>query len=126
MRELKREKRVLTADDEYLKFDSTIEGGNLDRAEVYPLSMARAARQRLAAETVHQMYNLYCKVDTNTKGHQQWFYFKVTNTRLLTRYTFSIRNFTKPFSLFKQGMQVQMLSKKAQAEYVELLKAKIE
>ena len=39
---------------------------------------------------------MYMQVDTNTKGHQQWFYFRVKNTRKDTRYLFSIMNFTKP------------------------------
>ena len=70
---------------------------------------------------------MYCKVDTNTKGHQQWFYFKVSNTRAGhdSKYHFSICNFTKPFSLFKQGMQVHMLSKRVQKEYVRKLETEI-
>lgn len=72
-----------------------------------------------------QKYNVFCKVDTNTKGHQQWFYFKVKNTRKDVRYHFSVCNFTKPFSLFKQGMQVQMFSKKRQIQHLEELKMEI-
>ena len=36
------------------------------------------------------------QVDTNTKGHQQWFYFRVRNITPDKRYTFRIMNFTKP------------------------------
>jgi hypothetical protein len=61
-------------------------------------------------------YNLYLNVDTNTKGHQQWFYFKVKNTFKDKKYTFNIRNFTKPFSLYRQGMKIMMKSKKHQEE----------
>ena len=68
---------------------------------------------------------MFCRVDTNTKGHQQWFYFKVRNTKVSTRYQFSICNFTKPFSLFKQGMQIHMLSKKRQKEHIEKLEERI-
>ncbi len=57
-------------------------------------------------------YNLYLNVDTNTKGHQQWFYFRVKNTQANKRVTFTIRNFTKPFSLHKQGMRVFYKSQK--------------
>jgi hypothetical protein len=47
-----------------LLFDSFFECGNLEKAEyVNPTE-----------------YNLYLNVDTNTKGHQQWFYFKAKNT----------------------------------------------
>jgi viroplasmin and RNaseH domain-containing protein len=60
-------------------------------------------------------YNLFLNVDTNTKGHQQWFYFKVKNTFKEKRYTFTIKNFTKPFSLHKHGMKVLMRSQKKRA-----------
>ena len=36
------------------------------------------------------------QVDTNTKGHQQWFYFRVRNTMKGQTYKFMIMNFTKP------------------------------
>lgn len=36
------------------------------------------------------------QVDTNTKGHQQWFNFRVKNTRKGRKYNFQIMNFTKP------------------------------
>ena len=36
------------------------------------------------------------QVDTNTKGHQQWFYFRVRNTKREMNYKFMIMNFTKP------------------------------
>ena len=80
---------------------------------------------RSQKQPVIQKYNLFCKVDTNTKGHQQWFYFKVKNTHLDTKYQFSICNFTKPFSLFKQGMKVQMLSKRRQADHIKTLEDEI-
>lgn len=83
-----------------LLFDSLFESGNLDRAEYMTPTE----------------YNLYLNVDTNTKGHQQWFYFKVKNTFRDKKYTFNIRNFTKPFSLYRQGMRVMMRSKKHQEE----------
>ena len=61
-------------------FDSIFESGNL-----------------LQAEMVSRVeYNLYMQVDTNTKGHQQWFYYKVTNTKRGQKYLFKIMNFTKP------------------------------
>lgn len=35
------------------------------------------------------------RVDTNSKGHSNWFYFKVTETEK-TKIKFNICNFTKP------------------------------
>lgn len=36
------------------------------------------------------------QVDTNTRGHQQWFYFRVKGGEKNKEYTFKIMNFTKP------------------------------
>jgi hypothetical protein len=36
------------------------------------------------------------QVDTNTRGHQQWFYFRVKGGKPGAKYTFYINNFTKP------------------------------
>ena len=63
-----------------LLFDTIFESGNLLRAD-------RITRSE---------YRLYMQVDTNTKGHQQWFYFRVKNTQKKRKYFFKIMNFTKP------------------------------
>ena len=75
-----------TQDPQLLKFDSTIESGNLERVEAQPISLKYIEMQKANSQPVIQKYNLYCKVDTNTKGHQQWFYFKVKNTQVETKY----------------------------------------
>lgn len=62
-------------------------------------------------------YELHINVDTNTRGHQQWFYFSVRNMRRGACYTFKIVNFTKPFILYKKGMRIAMRSKKAASEW---------
>lgn len=46
-----------------LKFDSKFECGNLDK--VVKISDTE--------------YDLYMRVDSNTRGHNQWFYFSVAN-----------------------------------------------
>ena len=107
-----------------MHFDSTIESGNLERVEAYPLFKGFFDMKRGTVGR-SQKYDLFCKVDTNTKGHQQWFYFKVKKMRTDVKYHFSICNFTKPFSLFKQGMQVQMFSKKRQAKYEKDLRFRL-
>ena len=63
-----------------LMIDTVFESGNLLRADrITPTE-----------------YRLYMQVDTNTRGHQQWFYFRVRNTRRDKKYTFKLMNFTKP------------------------------
>ena len=56
-------------DKEYLRFDSAIESGNLERVEAFPLNHKTVEMCRAQNALVIQKYNLFCKVDTNTKGH---------------------------------------------------------
>ena len=49
-------------------------------------------------------YDLYMRPDTNSKGHHQWFYFKVTSKKALGAVKFNIVNFTKTHSLYETGM----------------------
>jgi hypothetical protein len=49
--------------DSTLWFDSIFESGNLLQAQ--------------KSLTLKDTYNLFMQVDTNTRGHQQWFYFRV-------------------------------------------------
>lgn len=79
-------------EDKTLIFDSLFESGNLDM--VY---------QQNALE-----YDLYMRVDTNTKGVQQWFYFSVEQPAFFQNKTvrFNVMNFTKPYSLHQHGMRI--------------------
>ena len=49
------------------------------------------------------------RVDSNTKGHCSWFYFKVWGLKKGERYTFNICNFTKGRSLYERGMKPYVL-----------------
>ena len=77
---LQKQEKLIKKYKNVLLFDSVFESGNLLRAD------------RLTSRE----YRLYMQVDTNTKGHQQWFYFRVRNTRVNQRFKFMIMNFTKP------------------------------
>jgi cytosolic carboxypeptidase protein 2/3 len=82
-----------------LTFNSDFESGNLDMVyKVKPFE-----------------YDLFMRVDTNTRGNQQWFYFSVQHSDFFKDKTvrFNIGNFTKGESLYKIGMRV-VVSKKSQ------------
>jgi len=80
---------------EELRFDSSFESGNLDAVyKVMPWE-----------------YDLYMRVDTNTRGHLQWFYFSVSYDSCQGHFkdrqlTFNINNFTKSTSLYSVGMRI--------------------
>lgn len=71
-----------------LLFDAQFESGNLDRVVMISSNE----------------YDLYMRPDTNSKGHHQWFYFKVTSKKALGPVKFNIINFTKNHSLYETGM----------------------
>lgn len=78
-----------------LRFDSTFESGNLD--EVIKIGPWE--------------YDLYMRVDTNTRGHLQWFYFSINYDSQEGYFSgrtikFNICNFTKATALYKHGMRV--------------------
>ena len=80
--------------EKILIFDSNFESGNLDRVSIVSLSE----------------YNLFLNVDTNTKGHSQWFYFAVTNTERNRTVVFNVLNCTNAVTLFKSGMRPLVFS----------------
>jgi len=76
-------------DDITLVFESRFESGNLRRAiQVYEYE-----------------YDLILHPDYLTKGNTQWYYFRVSNTRVGRTYRFNIVNLLKPDSLFNHGMR---------------------
>eukprot|EP00347_Sterkiella_histriomuscorum_P022736 403337354 len=83
-----------SADDYTLVFESRFESGNLRRAiQVYEFE-----------------YDLILKPDYNTRGHTQWFYFRVQNMKAGRTYRFNIINLLKPDSLYNHGMKPLMYS----------------
>lgn len=68
-----------------LIFDSLFECGNLD----------------MVIQIKDNEYDLYMRVDSNTRGHHQWFFFNVSNKYgFKGRVKFNIVNFTKNASLY--------------------------
>lgn len=61
VRAKKEERQVNKQSD--IEFIGDFESGNLD----------------LAFRISENEYNLYLRIDTHTKGHQSWFYFKIIN-----------------------------------------------
>ena len=59
-------------------------------------------------------YVLFLSNDTNSNGYNKWFYFAVKNKKKNTTYTFSIVNFRKNMTFFKQGMKPTRFSLKTQ------------
>jgi hypothetical protein len=81
-----------------LHFNSNFENGNLDMVvKVGPID-----------------YDLFLRVDSNTRGHCTWFHFEVGGGRLSKGRTvkFNIVNMSKRDSLYNHGMQIYYWSAK--------------
>ena len=78
-----------------LRFDSNFECGNLD----------------LAVYINPAEYDLLMRVDSNTKGHTAWFFFKVSNAAAKQKIKFNIINFGKKYLLYKDGMKPYVFKK---------------
>lgn len=78
-------------------FDSFFENGNLD----------------CVVKVGELEYDLYLRVDSNTRGHFQWFNFKVRNLTKGIKYKFNICNLQKDGSLYNRGMKPYIFSEKA-------------
>jgi len=86
-----------------LLFDSHFESGNCHSCfRIYPPTLQFVDTQ--------QIYDLYLHNDVHTSGHTQWFYFSVSNTKIGVSYTFNLRNFAKPDSMFHRGMRPLLYS----------------
>lgn len=53
------------------------------------------------------------RIDANTRGHLQWYYFEITNMKRNKQYRINICNFKKSKSLYSRGMRPYILSKQA-------------
>ena len=77
-------------------FDSFFESGNLD----------------CAFRVDEREYDLFLRVDSNTKGHIQWYFIKMKNLEKLQKYKINICNFQKCHSLYNRGMKPYFYSVK--------------
>ncbi|KAJ3293027.1 Cytosolic carboxypeptidase 2 [Borealophlyctis nickersoniae] len=91
--------QLQSPDDSTLLFESRFESGNLQ--EAYRVDQYE--------------YEMKVRKDLNTRGHTQWFYFRVTNMRPNIPYRFNITNLMKPDSLYNYGMRPLMYSEKTAA-----------
>ncbi len=99
--------RIIPPDS--LVFDSHFESANLYSAfRVYP-----AGPHQVQARERRQIYDLFMHNDINTIQHTQWFYFSVSNTRAGMETTFFLRNYSKPDSMFNDGMRPLIYSTKS-------------
>ena len=94
MRQMEELKETAGSAGQAILLDSSFESGNLD----------------MAVQIGQNEYDMYMRVDSNTRGHHQWFYFKVENKEKVGTVKFNIVNFTKRQSLYMHGMRINVKS----------------
>jgi len=78
-------------ENNHILFDSDFENGNLDLVFEYKPQYE---------------YDLYLRVDSNTRGHSQWYFYSVvlkSNTQQNQKIKMNIMNMTKLNSLYNKG-----------------------
>jgi hypothetical protein len=83
-----------SANDRTLVFESRFESGNL----------------QLVHKKSDEEYDCVLQNDINSKGHTQWFYFRVSNTYRGMKVKFNLLNMIKSKSLYNDGMKVLIYS----------------
>lgn len=86
------------SNDKTLVFESRFESGNL----------------QMAHKVSDNEYDLILQNDINSKGHTQWFYYRVNNVKKGQKVKFNMLNMIKPKSLYNDGMKVLIYSEKKQ------------
>jgi len=86
---------TLNLKDEII-FNSAFEAGNLD-CVIKPKS---------------NIFDLFLRIDSNTRGHTQWYYFSVRNGKKGQNIKLNICNITKGRTLYEQGMKPYIFSRK--------------
>ena len=100
--------RILSSD--CLIFDSHFESGNLAMANRVTYGDARDKNTQV------QEYDLSLHHDINSLGHNQWFYFSVSNTIAGCRVKLNIVNLGKSDSLYNNGLRPLMFSQMSATE----------
>jgi hypothetical protein len=86
---------TLNLKDEII-FSSSFESGNLD----------------CVIKPKPNTFDLFLRIDSNTRGHTQWFYFSVKNGKKGQTIKLNICNITKGGTLYDQGMKPYIFSRK--------------
>ena len=71
------------------------------------------ANLRRAVQVGAREYSLVLNADVNTRGHTQWFLFRIRGMEAGLDYRFHIINMMKPDSLFSSGMRPLLYSEKS-------------
>ena len=92
--------------EDTLIFESKFESGNLQ------IAYLTERKDEEGSITDIDKYQLFLSNDTNTTGYNQWFFFRVSNTKKGKKVNFSIMNLLRKRSKYQNGIKIWYYSKK--------------
>ena len=96
--------------EDTLIFESKFESGNLQ------IAYLTERKDEEGSITDIDKYQLFLSNDTNTTGYNQWFFFRVSNTKKGKKVNFSIMNLLRKRSKYQNGIKIWYYSKKENIE----------
>ena len=103
--------------DNIINFESNFESGNLQLA--YLINSQEEELNSIENNNKSREinnYQLFLQNDTNTNGHTQWFFFRITNGKKGQKIKLNIMNFQRKKSKYSQGLKIWYFSKRKKEE----------
>ena len=89
--------------DNIINFESNFESGNLQLAY-------------LINSQEEELNSIFLQNDTNTNGHTQWFFFRITNGKKGQKIKLNIMNFQRKKTKYSQGLKIWYFTKRKKEE----------
>ena len=103
--------------DNIINFESNFESGNLQLAYLinsHEEELNSIENNNKSREINN--YQLFLQNDTNTNGHTQWFFFRITNGKMGQKIKLNIMNFQRKKTKYSQGLKIWYFTKRKKEE----------
>ena len=101
--------------EDIINFESNFESGNLKF--VYLINPEEEEESELIRiENINNNYELILQNDTNTRGHSQWFFFRISNGKKGQKIKLNIMNFQRKKTKYSLGIKIWYFSQKKKEE----------
>ena len=105
-----------TISENIVNFESNFECGNLQFVYLINNQDLNNDESNDNISKENNNYQLFLQNDTNTKGHSQWFFFKITKGNKGQKIKLNIMNFQRKKTKYSQGIKIWYFSQKKKEE----------
>ena len=103
--------------EDIINFESNFESGNLKFVYlINPEEEGESEFIRVENNNYNNNYELILQNDTNTRGHSQWFFFRISNGKKGQKIKLNIMNFQRKTSKYSLGIKIWYFSIKKKEE----------